>query len=367
MDGKIILVDFVHFTIDALVVNTGREALLKRFPGVLLIVRQVASHVAIAHREIPYILFGLSYNNFMSRILITGGSGFVGSALVRRLVSQGHEVLITGRAKEQTINTPCLSYTFHDLDWNTISPIDIVYHQAAITNTTHKPDKDFYFVNVQCAKTLFYDALRHGCKKIVYASSCAVYGKSDKPFREEDANSSTPINAYGSSKILFDEWAIPWGQENGILVVGLHYSNIYGVGEEHKGHSSSMIYQLMQQMRSGPPRLFKWGEQKRDFVHIDDVVGANLLAACSKECGVFNVGSGNPTSFNRIVEVLNKIMGTNYTPDYIDNPIAAHYQNFTQCDLTKSTAVLGYRPKVELEEGVAGYVKNASGCSSSSA
>jgi ADP-L-glycero-D-manno-heptose 6-epimerase len=292
------------------------------------------------------------------RILVTGGSGFVGSALVRRLT--GHEVIITGRNNEQHTNSPCISYTFHDLDWKTISPIDIVFHQAAITDTTYKPDEDFYFVNVLCAQALFNDALFHGCKKFVYASSCAVYGASEKPFKETDATPSTPINAYGSSKILFDEWAMPWGREHNVNVVGLRYSNVYGEGEGHKGKSSSMIYQLMQQMKSGRPRLFKWGEQQRDFVHIDDIIDANLLAAEVKESGVFNVGSGNPTSFNKIVAILNEVLGTNHEPEYFDNPIATSYQNYTSCDLTKSTQILGYTPKANLKEGIERYVKSSS-------
>ena len=282
----------------------------------------------------------------------------MGSALVRRLIGLGHEVLITGRSSEQQTNTPCLSYTFHDLNWRAISPIDVLYHQAAITNTTHKPDQDFYFVNVQCAKTLFYDALRHGCRKLIYASSCAVYGRSEQPFKETDANPNTPINAYGSSKILFDEWAIPWGQENDAIVVGLRYSNVYGCGEGHKGKSSSMIHQLMQQMRVGRPRLFKWGEQRRDFVNVDDVVDANLLASESKESGVFNIGSGQPASFNRVVEILNEAMNKNLEPEYFDNPILSNYQNYTECDLAKSTMILGYVPKIDLRSGIHQYVKN---------
>jgi len=301
----------------------------------------------------------------MSRILVTGGSGFVGNALVRRLMTDGHEVFITGRSNEQPTKAACISYTFHDIDWNSISPIDVVFHQAAITNTTHKPDRDFYFVNVQCSKALFGDAVRHGVKTIVYASSCAVYGQSQEPLREEDANPSTPINAYGRSKILFDEWAIPWAKEQNILVVGLRYSNVYGMGECHKGKSASMIYQLMQQMLSGKPKLFKWGEQARDFVHIKDVINANLLATTAKTSSVVNVGSGKATTFNQIIELLNKALKTNHSPEYFDNPYIGNYQNYTVCDLNKSNSVMNYTLKINLEEGIEDYVKNVLSYSSS--
>lgn len=279
------------------------------------------------------------------RCLVTGGSGFIGSVLVRCLLDLGHEVLITGRQNEQKVSAPCLSYTFHDLHWKSISPIDIVFHQAAITDTTHKPEKDFYFVNVHCAKDFFEKALLHGCKKFIYASSCAVYGTSHQPFHEKETN---PSNAYGASKLQFDQWAIPWGEENKVSVIGLRYSNVFGNGEEHKGKSASMIYQLMQQMKVGRPRLFKWGEQQRDFVHIDDVVDANLLASETKATGVFNVGSGRATSFNQIVAILNKVLGTNWEVEYFDNPYEG-YQEFTQCDLEKSNKILGYSPKGDIE------------------
>lgn len=297
------------------------------------------------------------------RCLVTGGTGFIGSCLVRKLISLGHKVFITGRANEQDTNIPCLSYTFHDLNWKTISPIDIVFHQAAITNTTHKPDSDFYFVNVQCSKTLFFDAARHGCRKFIYASSCAVYGNQKPPFHELEANELTPINPYGASKMLFDQWAISWAKV-GLSVIGLRYSNVYGpIGESHKGESASMIYQLMCQMREGRPRLFKWGEQERDFIHVDDCVHANLLAIETKGSGVFNIGAGKSTSFNRIVELLNKSMKTSLSPEYIDNPFEGSYQNHTVCDLSQAKQFLGYEPQITVENGIEDCVRTTSSCS----
>lgn len=290
------------------------------------------------------------------RILVTGGTGFIGSAVTRELKARGHAVYITGRKNEQDVDTPCLGYTFHNIDWSAIDPIDVVFHQAAITDTTHEPDSDFYFVNVHYAKNLFYEAARHGVKRIVYASSCAVYGSLPSPFREEDATVDTPINPYGSSKLIFDQWAMPWAKEAGIIACGLRYSNVYGPGEEHKGKSASMIWQLARQLIEGKnPKLFKWGEQERDFVHIDDVVNANMLAAESPQSGVFNVGYGAATSFNDIIKILKDYLGIDRPTDYIDNPIADKYQNRTVCDLTKSTSVLGYRPQTGVYDGIRRY------------
>lgn len=281
------------------------------------------------------------------RILITGATGFIGSCLTKKLVSLGHTVFTTGKSNEQNINTQCISYTFHDINWSAISPIDAVFHQAAISDTTHPNPSDFYLVNVDYSKILLEQAITHNCKNFIYASSCAVYGACLPPFKEEDANSKTPLNHYGLSKYCFDEIAMTF---NKINIVGLRYSNVYGLGENHKNKSSSMIYQLIKQRKN--PKLFKYGEQKRDFIHIDDVIDANLLALNSIS-GIYNVGSGIATSFNEVVDIIHdgKVKIT-----YIDNPYKESYQNYTLCDLTKSNKLLKYEPKITLKNGIKSYI-----------
>lgn len=315
----------------------------------------------------------------MSRILVTGGTGFIGSQLAKRLVAEGNDVIITGKGTEQKTKIPCISYSFHDLNWSEIHPIDVIYHQAAISDTTHKPEEDYHKVNVEQNQILFNDAVNHGCKTIVYASSCAVYGdvgnykdkyydlvlpnekpKYRKPFSEDDATINTPLNAYGKSKILFDQWAMEFGKKEGITVVGLRYSNVYGPGETHKGKSSSMVWQLIQQMIIGRPKLFKWGEQRRDFVYIDDVVKANLLASKQTTSNVFNVGSGIASSFNSIVKTINEALKTEHGITYIENPYKDVYQDFTQCDLTRANKILKYYPDYNILKGVKEYLKQIS-------
>ncbi len=290
----------------------------------------------------------------MARILLTGGTGFVGNAIFRSLVSKGHELIVTGRNNEQATSCPCISYTFSDLNWNSISPIDIVIHQAAITNTRHMPVSDFYVVNYDQSRKLYNDALKNGVKKFIYASSCAVYGKG--PFTED---SHGPLNDYGMSKYMFDEW-ISW-QNNSMTTIGLRYSNVYGSGEGHKDKSASMIWQLANQMKDGKkPQLFKYGEQSRDFVYIDDVVHANMLAMGAFKNGIYNIGSGKPTSFNEIFYTLKRVLNINTEVEYIDNPFVKQYQEFTSCDLYNANRDLGYYPSVFIDEGVERYFKEAS-------
>ena len=127
--------------------------------------------------------------------------------------------------------------------------------------------------------------------------------------------------------------------------------------KRHKGVPASMIYHLSKQMKAGRrPRIFKHGEQKRDFVYVKDAVEGSIRALDAQTSGIYNLGSGQARSFNELVDVLNKCLATNFQPDYIDNP-HAHYQNFTQADLTNARNALGYEPQFSLEKGVRDYMQ----------
>ena len=118
-----------------------------------------------------------------------------------------------------------------------------------------------------------------------------------------------------------------------------------------------MVYHLARQIRSGQrPRIFKHGEQQRDFVYVKDIVDGSIRALEAKRSGIYNLGSGRARSFNELVEVLNHSLGTSFKPEYIENP-HAHYQNFTEADLANVRQSLGYEPKYSLETGVADYMQ----------
>jgi len=277
------------------------------------------------------------------RYFVSGGTGFCGSHLTRKLLDLGHEVLITGREGEQPSNAICIGYDFHRLDWNAIGEVDAVFHQAAITNTLFDDSESVLRVNYLQSKRLFEEART---KRIIYASSCAVYGRAPIPFKEDGPK--VPLNPYGYSKLYLDEYTVDFKR---CPIVGLRYTNVYGHGENHKGKSACMISQIAEAVKEGrKPKLFKWGEQSRDFVFVDDVVQANLLAL-EAPSGVYNVGSGKPTTFNGVLKTINEVMGTNIEAEYIDNPIASVYQDFTQCDMAFSKERLKYEPSVSLLEG----------------
>jgi len=142
-----------------------------------------------------------------------------------------------------------------------------------------------------------------------------------------------------------------------IKLVGLRYFNVYGPREYYKGHVASMMYQLYLQMKAGKrPRIFKFGEQMRDFVYVKDLVRGNLNALDAKKSCVCNLATGKPGNFNEVIEALNKALKTDLAPEYFDNPYG-FYQNKTQADLRQAKALLNYRPEWSLADGIADYVK----------
>jgi ADP-L-glycero-D-manno-heptose 6-epimerase len=294
------------------------------------------------------------------RVLVTGGTGFVGSNLVLRLMELGHDLLITGHDSEQKLlgfKGKYFQTSLLGIDWDEIGNIDALFHEAAINDTTLLDEREMMRANTHASAALFDYAATHGCKHIVYASSTAVYGASPAPYVEDVG--LAPLNPYGVSKLELEKQATAFAAKHpGIKVVGLRYCNVYGPREWHKGPRASMVHQLAKQMVQGNPRIFKNGEQKRDYIYVKDVVRANLLALKAKESCIVNCGAGQATSFNDVIAILNKTMGLSRTPEYIDNPYADRYQSFTQCDMSLAKEKLGFVPEYGIEEGIADYFKN---------
>jgi len=303
------------------------------------------------------------------RILITGGAGFIGSNLVMELQNRypNAEIVVVDDFTSGTFeNLVNFKGEFIPGDirqrelWEYLGNhyrFDVVFHQAAITDTTVTDQKLMTEVNTLAFKYLLEVALKRWNAKVIYASSAAVYGNCPAPMSEDGC--LKPENVYGFSKLMMDNIAKKYLEEfPNAYIVGLRYFNVYGPGEAHKGKFASMVYQLaVKMMRGEKPRLFKWGEQKRDFVYIKDVVKANLLAMEKPVRGIFNVGTGRARSFNELVAILNEALGTDYDIEYFDNPYK-FYQNYTEADLTRSKEILGYHPEWNLEEGVKDYVEH---------
>jgi ADP-L-glycero-D-manno-heptose 6-epimerase len=302
-----------------------------------------------------------------SNLLITGGAGFIGSNLTLALQEKFPDARLTviddfrsGDFKNLAgYRGDFVAQNLATLDWKQQfgdEKFDAIFHLASITDTTNHDQFLQTHDNVESFRRLLNFA-RPNKTRIVYASSGSTYGAAaNQAIVETDA--AAPANIYAFSKVIMDNLANRAASDvNGWIIVGLRYFNVYGPREAHKGIPASMVLHLSRQMKAGQrPRIFKHGEQKRDFVYVKDVVEGSIRALEAKETGIYNLGSGEARSFNELVDVLNRSLGTNFKPDYIENP-HAHYQNFTQADLTSVRRALGYEPRFTLETGVADYMK----------
>ena len=295
------------------------------------------------------------------KYLVTGGAGFVGSNIVFELVKQGGNVTVIDDFSSGSFKTLigfCGDVIAADVFEKMPDSVyyDAIFHQAAITDTDIHDQKLMMQKNVEAFKNVLNYAIRNQIKRVIYASSAATYGNGECPMKITQP--ATPENVYGFSKAIMDNVARDYAAKNqDMIIVGLRYFNVYGPGEYHKGKTSSMIYQLYNQMRRDlRPKIFKMGEQERDFVYIKDVVKANICALNNaKTSCVLNVGTGIPRNFNDIIKCLNNELGKNLTTDYIENPYS-FYQMKTQADISQTTEKIGYTPDYTLEKGIADYV-----------
>lgn len=294
--------------------------------------------------------------------LVTGAAGFIGSNVALKLQEIGKvfgvDNLLCG-AKENLdgFKGEFISEDIRKCDYSkTAKKVEAIFHQAAITDTTVADKALMDSVNVDAFGRILTFAKKSGCKKVVYASSAAVYGKGKVPMKEDQTPS--PANIYGESKVKMEMAAKEFLKENpGFSVVGLRYFNVYGPREIHKKKAASMVYQLYLQIAQNKnPRIFKWGEQFRDFIYVKDVVDANLKAFEYRKSGVFNVGTGKPNTFNKLIEVLNDALGKDLKPEYFDNPYG-FYQDETQADTNLSSSELKFNTKYDLKGGVEDYIK----------
>ena len=314
------------------------------------------------------------------RTLVTGGAGFIGSNLARRLAADGRDVVVADTFAEGhwtnlvefarlggdvvTLDSPL------DLDpIRQLEPFEAVFHQAAVTgvigpdgaaDTSPAAERRILQSNLEQFRSICDLCVKWGAS-LVWASSCSVYGRGPVPMKETAP--PDPLNVYAFSKVMKESLARRLAAKLSYAPIGLRYSNVYGPGEDHKGKLASMIHQLAKQMRAGKqPRVFEHGDQRRDFVYVDDVVEANLLAeqatrhgqvAAGKAVAV-NAGAGRSWSFNDVIASLNKVLGTSLEPDYFRNPYA-FTQDHTETDNTLATRTIGYESIIGLDEGIQKY------------
>jgi ADP-L-glycero-D-manno-heptose 6-epimerase len=310
-------------------------------------------------------------------IIITGGAGFIGSNLVHELNLRGHrDIMVVDNLTrgEKALNlADCTIADYLDKEdfiagvraGPVLQRAEAVFHLGACSATTEWDGRYMMRNNFEYTRTLF-----HACQDLripfIYASSASVYGGGHM-FVEDPAN-ERPLNVYGYSKLLFDQYLRPRMRELTAPVVGLRYFNVYGPREQHKGTMASVAYHFQNQLaQTGRVRLFEGcdgyanGEQQRDFVDVQDCVNVKLwLLEHPKISGIFNLGTGLARSFNDMARAVIRAWGSGEI-EYIPFPehLKGRYQSYTQADLTALRAAgcdLKFR---NVEAGAARYVADS--------
>ncbi|HET6407928.1 MAG TPA: ADP-glyceromanno-heptose 6-epimerase [Chthoniobacteraceae bacterium] len=314
------------------------------------------------------------------RILVTGGSGFIGSALIWALNRRGLQNILVAdllRQDEKWKNLVPLRFVDYleadDLlrlvheNSTRLADIGYIFHLGACSATTERDASYLVRNNFEYTKALADWALGKGAR-FVYASSAATYGDGLKGMSDSaDLTTLRPLNMYGYSKHLFDLYA----QRQGVLeqIVGVKYFNVFGPNENHKGDMRSLVHKAYGQVvNEGAIKLFASdrpdyanGEQKRDFLYVKDAVEMTIhLAEAPRAGGLFNLGSGEANSWNTLAKAIFSALGREPRIEYIPMPdiLRAKYQYFTQAEIGKLRETGYDRAVTPLADAVADYVMN---------
>lgn len=310
------------------------------------------------------------------KIIITGGAGFIGSAVVWRLNEMGvDDILVVDRMDETEKWKNLVPLKFADYmdaydfieEADSFDDAEAIIHLGACSSTT-ETDADYIFRNnYQYTQDLAEWSVANGIR-FIYASSAATYGDGTAGMADGYGHLNTlrPLNLYGYSKHIFDQWAA----RNGMFdhIVGIKYFNVFGPNEGHKGDMRSLVSKAFDQInRTGKLQLFKSadpnyadGEFGRDFIYVKDAVDMTLYFLDNDVSGLFNVGSGRVNTWNALADAIFEAIGQERNVEYIEMPehLRGKYQYHTQADLTRIRNA-GYTAETaELDAAVADYIRN---------
>jgi ADP-L-glycero-D-manno-heptose 6-epimerase len=324
----------------------------------------------------------------VSYYVVTGAAGFIGSRLVAGLNRRGvRDIIVVDNLQQSAkfsnlVGCDIADYVDQSRFFSTLEKlegnVEAVFHQGACSDTMESDGRFMMENNYEYSRRLL-DWCQDEEVPFVYASSASVYG-AGPDFREE-RKCEKPLNVYGYSKFLFDQHVRNIFEERTAQIAGLRYFNVYGPNETHKGRMASVALHAFQQLHAeGKVKLFVGsagygdGEQRRDFVYVEDVVAVNLWLLERRDVsGVFNCGTGRAQTFNRLaVAVINAVNRSNLTLheivakgliEYVPFPpaLVGKYQSFTEADMSRLKAA-GYPGEfMNVEQGVAAYVKELQG------
>ncbi|MDH7606659.1 MAG: SDR family oxidoreductase [Candidatus Bathyarchaeota archaeon] len=300
------------------------------------------------------------------KVLVTGGAGFIGSHTVERLLMEGFEVVVLDNLRSGSLDNVSQhvgkkGFRFvkgdvraAELVRRLVGDVDCVVHLAALVSVPEsiRDPALTYDINVNGTLNLLRACLDFGVKRFVYASSCAVYGNAEKLPIKEDAPAK-PESPYGVSKWKAEKHVLKFYEEFGLETVCLRYFNVYGPRQALNEYSG-VITQFLSRIKNDMPlTIFGDGEQTRDYVHVEDVAEANLLALKGSGIAgeIFNIGTGVATSINKLVTVLLKIANKEHLGIQYCKAREGDIKH-SVADISKAKKKLGYNPKVSLEYGL---------------
>jgi ADP-L-glycero-D-manno-heptose 6-epimerase len=310
------------------------------------------------------------------KIIVTGGAGFIGSAVVWRLNELGHDdILVVDRMDEtdkwkNLVPLRFADYIDADDFFEALDLFDdakVIFHLGACSSTT-ETDSDYLMRNnFQYTKYLAEFAVENNIR-FIYASSAATYGDGSNGMNDgtDPLGTLRPLNMYGYSKHLFDQHA----HRRGLFekIVGLKYFNVFGPNEDHKDDMRSLVNKAFGQIKeTGKLKLFKSADPKyadgefgRDFVYVKDAVDMTLHFAETNACGLFNIGSGKMHTWNELAAAIFAALGQKPNVEFIEMPehLRDRYQYFTQADLSRLRASGYAKEPTDLAASVADHVQN---------
>ncbi len=284
--------------------------------------------------------------------VVTGGCGFIGSHLVEELLARGNEVSVVDIKPWKYDSHPNLEIINHDIrEPLAFLDVDKVFHLAALADIIPSIENpiDYYETNVTGTLNVLEAARRAKCKKFIYAASSSCYGAPDETAEYDDCDPQYP---YALTKYMGEQLALHWDRVYKLPAVSMRLFNVYGLRHRTNGTYGAMFGTFLAQLANGKPlTIVGDGTQKRDFVHVSDVVMALIMASDSDCTGVYNVGTGSPIQINHIA----KLLGANNIINIPERPGEPH---ITHADILKIKRDMGWKPTVSIEDGVDELLRN---------
>ena len=296
--------------------------------------------------------------------LVTGGGGFIGSHLVRRLVQLGGRVRVLDNGLVGS--REALDDVLDDVEWidgdvrdqeivaRACKRVVVVFHHAAIASVAQSvaDPLETHATNVMGTLNVLMAAQRAGARRVIYASSSAVYGNLPVLPKHEDLPVQ-PLSPYGVQKLAAESYARVWHATYGLETVVLRYFNVFGPGQDPYSEYSGVVPRFLSAALDGTsPLIYGDGEQARDFIYVSNVVDVNMVAARSPHAagGVFNVAMGRSVTLNELVSSIGRILGRPVHPRH--KPARAGEVRISSADISRLRNVLGYEPAVSFADGL---------------